>query len=131
MRISTDNDISRRNKAAFRQQCVLDAHLSDFEVICDLVFSGEFPYTFAVFRRLDILCRHKMIRNQRDFVLIKYAFFREAVHLADCDRRGYIISKNEVQFRFNQISGTDTGKPRAGSKNLLRHCHSHLRNLRC
>ena len=41
MGIRADNYVSCDNQSLFRKQGVLNAHLSDIKIVCDLVFMGE------------------------------------------------------------------------------------------
>ena len=49
MRICTNDHISCHGQSFFRKQCVFDSHLSYVKIIGDLIFTGKFTYTFAVF----------------------------------------------------------------------------------
>ena len=50
MGISTDYNVSGNCKTFFGKECMLDTHLTDFEIVGDLISSSKFPDAFAVFR---------------------------------------------------------------------------------
>ena len=125
MRIRSDHDIPRHNKSSLRKKGVLDSHLPYIKIVRYLMLPGILTYTLAVFRRLDILVRDKMIHDQGDLVLIKHLIAPELIHLSDCDRSGNIISQYQVQVRLDQISRMHLCKSCGVREYFLSHCHSH------
>ena len=128
MGIRADDHVSRHGQPFLRQQGVLDAHLSHLKIVRDLVPTGELPDAFAMLRGLDVFIRHKMIRHKSYLVLVEHALCPELVHLLDCHRAGDVIAQHQIQIRFDQLSRLYLVKPCGSGQNLLRHCHSHIRN---
>ena len=125
MGIRTDDCVTCYNQTFFRKECMLDSHLSYVKIVGDIMTTGKFTTAFAVFRRLDILIRDKMIHNQRNFVMIEYRLVVHLLHLIDRYRRCDIISKNQIQICFDQLSCFYLCKTRVRCQDLLCHCHSH------
>ena len=89
--IGTDDDFAGSNKAFIRQQCMLDTHLAYFKVVFDFVLAGEVTHTLAHGCGFDILAGGEMVRNQSNFVFIKYRF-TDFFKFVDSRRTGDIIS---------------------------------------
>ena len=129
MRISSDHHISGHYQTLFRQQRMLDSHLSHIKKVGNLMFGGKFSDTFALLGRLNILIRNKMIHHQSNLILIKHRFFRHfGIHLLDRHRRGNIISQNQIQIRLDQLSCRHLRQSGVSRQDFLRHRHSHFCN---
>jgi hypothetical protein len=72
MGVSPDYGISGYSQPLFRNECMLNAHLPYFKVICDFLMMCKVPDKFALLRRLYIFVGRKMIRHNRNFAFIKY-----------------------------------------------------------
>ena len=105
---------------------MLDSHLAHLEIIGDLIPICKFSHTFAVLRRFDILIRDKMIRHQRDLILVKNAVHLHFFHFPDRDRAGNVIAEHQIQIRLDELSRFHGLKPRVSGQDLLCHSHSHL-----
>ena len=101
MGIRTDDHVTRHRQTLLRKQCMLDAHLTHFKIIGDLILFRKLADTLAVFRRLDILIGYKVIRHQRNLVLVKHAVHLHFVHFLDCNRAGDVIAKHQIQIRLD------------------------------
>ena len=125
MGIRTDDCVTCYNQTFFRKECMLDSHLSYVKIVGDIMTTGKLSDTFAVFRRFNILIGNKVIRNKCDLVLIKNSLVVHLLHLIDRYRRCDIISKNQIQICFDQLSCFYLCKTRVRCQDLLCHCHSH------
>ena len=105
MRICTNDHISCHSQSFFRKQCVFDSHLSYVKIIGDLIFTGKFTYTFAVFCWFDIFIRDKMIHYQCNLILVKYFLLFKLVHLMNGNRGSNIISQDQIQICLDQLTG--------------------------
>ena len=126
MGVCTDYDITCYGKSFFRQQGMLNSHLADLEIVRDLIAACEFAHAFAVFCRFDILVRYKVIRYQRDLVLIEHTVHLHFFHLFDGNRACNVVAQNQIQLRFNQLSCFHMIESGMRGQNLLCHCHSHM-----
>ena len=88
--VRSDDAVPGHCQAFFREQGVLDSHLSHVKIIGDLLAAGKFPHTLAVLRRLDIFVGDKMIHHQGNLILIKDLLLFQLSHLADGHRGGDI-----------------------------------------
>ena len=126
MRVSTDDHISGHGKPFFRKKGMLDTHLSYFKIIGDLIAACKLTYTFAMLCGFDIFIRYEMIGNQCDLILIKYTVYLHLVHFLDGNRAGDIISQDQIQLRFDELSSLYLIKSCRCRKDFLCHSHSHL-----
>ncbi len=74
MGIRADHRIACDNESFFRQQGVLDAHLSHIIEIHDAVLVCKFAHQLALLRRLDVFIRCKVVHHKGDLVLIENLF---------------------------------------------------------
>ena len=125
MRICADDDISGSNESLLRKKGMLNAHLSDLKIIRNLVAVRKLANALAVLCGLDILGRHKMIRNQSNLILVEYPLLPETIHFLDRNRSRNIIAKYQIKICLDQLTCLDGRKTCAVRKNLLCHCHSH------
>ena len=105
---------------------MLDPHLSNIKIIGNIMLTGKLTHAFAVFCRLDVFIRNKMIQNQCDLILMKNTIYFHFIHFMNCDRRCDIISEHQIQIRLDQLSRTDRVKSCVRRKNFLCHRHSHF-----
>ena len=90
---------------------MLNSHLSHIKIVGDLMTTGKFTDTFAVFCGFDVFVRDKMIHNQGNFILMKYCpAYSAFVHLMDSHRCGDIISQNQIQIGFDELSRFHLGQ---------------------
>ena len=104
---------------------MLNAHLSHFKIVGDLIPSCELSHAFAVLCRLDVLIRYKVIRNKSDFILVKDTLDLEFLHFLNCNRACDVVAQHKIQICFDQLSRLDLIQSRRSRKDLLCHCHSH------
>ena len=94
--VRADDDFARRDNALFRQQRVLDAHAAHFVVVDDVLRAREFAHLLGQRRGLDILVRHKVIRNQRDLRGIKDLCCAHPIELVDGHGGGDVVAQHKV-----------------------------------
>ena len=123
--VSSDHHIPCDHKAFFRKQCMLDPHLSYIKVIRNIMFPGVLTHALAVFSRLDILIRDKMVHDQCDLIPVKHLVACELIHLLDRNRRCNVIPQHQVQIRLDQISRVHFLQSCSMREYFLSHCHSH------
>jgi len=128
MGVRADHAVAGADQPFFRQKGVLYAHLPHVEEIGNLVFLRETAHLTALFRRLDVLVRGKVIQHQRDFISVKNrgsaAFFK----LVDRHRRSDVVAEHKVELRLDQLSGFQMLQSGVRGQDFLRHRHSH-RNI--
>ena len=66
-----------------------------------------------------------MVQNDGNPLRIENGFESGLLKHADGDRRGDVVSKDQVELCFDQVSGFDFLKTRVGGENLLGHGHAH------
>ncbi len=101
VRIRTNHGIPGNHQPFFRQKGMFNSHLPYVKIVGNPVLACKIPAALTVFGGLDIFIRNKMVHNQGDFILIKYGLVIHLFHLVNRYRRGNIISKNQIQVRFN------------------------------
>ena len=126
MGVCSDDHIASYRQAFLRKKGMLDSHLSYIKIIGNIVTTGKFTDTFAVFCRLDIFIWNKMIHNKCNFIFIKYSIYGHLIHLMDCNRRSNIISKNKIKLCLYKLSCFYMIQACMSRQNLLSHCHSHF-----
>ena len=129
MGIGADHRIPGSHQSLFRQECMLDAHVSHVKIVGDPVNIGKIPAAFAVFCRFYIFIGDKMIHDQGDLFLIKNSLVLHFLHFIDGHGRCDIISQHQIQPCLDQLACLYLWKPRMGGQDFLRHCHSHLESL--
>ncbi len=125
VRIRADNQLTRSDKALFRQQRMFNAHLADVKKVDKLMLFGKGAAGQTLLSRLDVLIRCKMIHYQRNFAAVKDLFKARLFHLTNGDRTCNIVCKRQIEICFDQLSCGDTVQPRMTRENFLRHGHSH------
>ena len=101
MGIRTDDNIPRYYKTFFRQQGMLDSHLSHFKIVGNFIPFCKFPDTFTMLCGFDILVRNKVVRNQSDFILIKDSLLCKFIHFLYCNRACNIVAQYQTQICLN------------------------------
>ena len=86
MGIRTDNHISGYGKTFLGKKRMLNTHLTDFEIVGDLISARKFSDAFAMLRRLDILVGNEVIGNKCDLVLVKHSVNLHFFDLMDGNR---------------------------------------------
>ena len=126
MGVRADDHVPCHGKPFFRQERMLDAHLSHLEIVRYLIFPGKLSDAFAVLRRLDILIGHEMIRHQSNLVFVEHALILKLFHFLDGHGAGNVIAQHQIQLRLDQLSCLHLVKPCRRGKDLLCHRHSHM-----
>ena len=128
MAVRADDDFARRDNALFRQQRVLDAHAAHFVVVDDVLRAREFAHLLGQRRGLDILVRHKVIRNQRDLRGIKDLCCAHPIELVDGHGGGDVVAQHKVQLAHEQFARAAAVNARSTRKDFLCHGHAHSFN---
>ena len=126
MRVCADNAVAACNDALLGKERMLDTHIADIKIVCNALKFCKFPNLLAVFCRLNILVRCKVIHNKRNSCFIEYCFFVKLVHLVDSNRRSNIVSKHHIEICLYQLTRHNAVKPCVGSQYFLSHSHSHI-----
>ena len=125
MGVRADDHVSGNGKTFFRKKGVFDSHLPHVEVIGDIVAAGKLSHALAVFCGFNILIRDKMVHYQGDLILVKHCLHCHFIHFMNRYRRSDIVSQDQIQVRFDQLSGFHMIQACMSGQDLLRHCHSH------
>ena len=118
------NAFSCHCNSFFRQDRMLDSHLSHFIIMRQTLFFRELADGFGVLGGFDVLVRRKMIWYQNHLILVEH-FICHLPEYRNRHRPCNIVCHNHIQLRLDQLSGFNAVKSRMGCKNLLCHCHSH------
>ena len=126
MGVRADDAVTGCDESLLRQERVFDAAVvSDLEVVLDLLVLCEGAHAGALGRRLDVLVRREVVRNERDLRLVEDLLLAELRKLADRDGRGDVIAQHEVELRHDELARVDFLHPGVFRQDLLRHCHCH------
>ena len=125
MAVCPDDQLTRRGKALFRQQCVLNAGLTHIIEVGYCMFFCKFTGCLAQLCRLDVFAGRVMVQDDGYFVFIEYVGESGVTKNLYGDRGRHVIAQNKIQLCLNQISRLDSGEIGVGSENLLRHRHTH------
>ena len=128
MAVRADDDLARRDNALFRQERMLDAHAPDLIVMDNVLCAGKLAHLLGERRRLDILVRHEVIRNQRNLFGIKNLRCAHTIELVDRHRSGDVVAQHKVQLAHEQFSRTAAVNTGCPCEDFLRHGHAHRSN---
>ena len=123
--VRADHAVTGGDDAFFRQQGMLDAHLTDIVEVEDIVFIGELPALLGLGSALDILIGYKVIQHNGDMLFIKHAVETGALKLVDGHRGGDIVAQHNVQLCVDELACLDFRQTGVCGKDLLRQGHSH------
>ena len=123
--VRADHAVTGGDDAFFRQQGMLDAHLTDIVEVENIVFIGELPALLGLGSALDILIGYKVIQHNGDMLFIKHAVKTGALKLVDGHRGGDIIAQHNVQLCVDELACLDLRQSGVCGKDLLRQGHSH------
>ena len=104
---------------------MLDTHLADIVEMAYAVRTGKPSAGLALLGCLDVLVGDKVVKHDRDLVLVKHGIKSGLFELVDRDRRRDIVAEYNVQLCADQLTGSYLVKPCMGGKDLLSHGHSH------
>jgi hypothetical protein len=122
MRVGADYQLAAADKAPFREQGMLDAHLAHVEEICYLMLAGKSPDLPALLGRLDVLAGGEVVIT-RAILFLSKTLSKPCLSNSRWQRRRYIVAEHHVGFRHDQLAGPDFGLPAMGGDDFLRHCH--------
>ena len=123
--VRADHAVTGGDDAFFRQQGVLNAHLTDIVEVEDIVFIGELPALLGLGSTLDILIGYKVVQHDSDMLFIKHAVETGAFKLVDGHRGGDIVAQHDVQLCVDELACLDLRQSGVCGKDLLRQGHSH------
>ena len=123
--VRADHAVTGSDDAFFRQQRVLNAHLTDIVEVEDIVLIGELSALLGLGSALDILIGYKVIQHDSDMLFIKHAVKTGAFKLVDGHRGGDIVAQHNVQLCVDQLACLDLRQSGVCGKDLLRQGHSH------
>ena len=126
MRIRTDYCLARSNKPLFGQQGVFNAHFADIIKVCNVHRVRKLAALLTMLRRLYILVRRKVVKDNRNFILIKNIFEPVLLKFVYRNRGGNIVSQNHIELCTDKLPRSYAVKPCVRRQYLLRHCHSHI-----
>ena len=125
MTVRADHAVTGGDDAFFRQQGVLNAHLTDIVEVEDIVLIGKLPALLGLGSALDILVGYKVIQNDGDMLFIKHTVETGALKLVDGHRGGDIVAQHNVQLCVDELACLDLRQSGVCGKDLLRQGHSH------
>ena len=125
MAVRADHAVTGSDDAFFRQQRMLNAHLTDIVEVEDIVLIGELSALLGLGSALDILIGYKVIQHDSDMLFIKHAVKTGAFKLVDGHRGGDIVAQHNVQLCVDQLACLDLRQSGVCGKDLLRQGHSH------
>ena len=103
MGICADDHITCHGQPFFRQKGMFNPHLSHFKIICDLIFACKLPHALTMFSRFDIFIGDKVIRHQRDLILVEHTVNLHFFHFLDRYGAGNIVAQHQIKIRLNEL----------------------------
>ena len=94
--VCADDYVTRNDQSFFRQQGVLDAHLSHIVEVGDLLFAAEITAHLALCGSLDVLVGGEVIHDHGHLFFVKDSVFVQLVELPDRNRRGDIVAQHTI-----------------------------------
>src|SRR4030042_1938967 len=85
---------------------MFDTHLPDI-VIDDAILVGKVAHYFRLFRRGDVFVRDKVVGDHDNLLWVEDLFHPDAPELADGNRRGDVIGKDEVSPHVDKFTRRD------------------------
>ena len=125
MAVGADDAVSCSHHSLLRKEGMLDAHLSHVIEMAYAVGAGKFPALLRLLCCLDVLVGDKVVQNDGHPVLVKYLVKACLFEFIDSHRRRDVVSQDDVQLCFDELSRLYLRKSRVGCQDLLCHCHSH------
>ena len=125
MAVRADDTLTGCDQALFRKQRMLNAGLSHVIEMQNPVFAGKVSGNLAELGGFNVLTGRVVVQNNGNPLRIENGFESGLLKHADGDRRGNIVSQDQVELCFDQVSGFDFLKTRVGGENLLGHGHAH------
>ena len=104
--IRADDHIARPHNALLREKGMLHAHASDFIIMGDLVFLGEFAQDSRVFGGEDVLVGGEMVRDEDDPFLVKNLPGPALFKFLDGDGGGDVIAESNVDAGADEVAGS-------------------------
>ena len=128
MGIRADDDLAGGGQALFRQQGVLNAHLSHVIKMGDGVPLRKLPAGGAQLGGLDILTGGGVIQHNGDPVPVKHSGQPRLFEFRDGHRGGDVVAQHQIQLSLHELARFHLGKPRGAGQNLLGHGHAHKKS---
>lgn len=114
--VCADDYVTRNDQSFFRQQGVLDAHLSHIVEVGDLLFAAEITAHLALCGSLDVLVGGEVIHDHGHLFFVKDSVFVQLVELSDRNRRGDIVAQHTIQIDQNQLTGSTESRPACAAR---------------
>ena len=123
--VRTDDAVACGHDAFFRQQSVLNAHLTHIVEVEDIVFVGELAALLGLGGTLDVFVGHKVVQYDGDVLFVEHGVETGTLELVDGNGGGDIVAQHDVQLCIDELACLDLGKTGMCGKNFLRQGHSH------
>ena len=125
MAVSADHAVGGYYKSFFREERMLDPHVSYVVVVHDVVFICKAAALLALLCRLDVFVRGEVIHYKGDLRAVKNAVEAVLLKFVDSDRAGDIVAEHHVQLSPYELPFNNTVKPCMLCEDLLCHRHTH------
>ena len=123
--VRADHAVGGYYKSFFREERMLDPHVSYVVVVHDVVFICKAAALLALLCRLDVFVRGEVIHYKGDLRAVKNAVEAVLLKFVDSDRAGDIVAEHHVQLSPYELPFNNTVKPCMLCEDLLCHRHTH------